>query len=220
VPFHDPRREVEKLRDHLAAHDKPIAFLIGAGASCSVRDSDGKPLDPPLVPAIAALGGRCAEAVKALGDEHETAYRQMAKDVNPTSSANVEDILSRVRLMIAAMTDADKLANAERADLKRIEETMRRTIARTALPEETRIPARMPHHSLARWIGRIDRTCAVELFTTNYDTLLERALEDERVPVFDGFVGSRRPFFSAASLLHEESAPGRYWTRVWKYTAR
>ena len=28
--FHDPRREVEKLRSHLAVHDKPIGFLIGA----------------------------------------------------------------------------------------------------------------------------------------------------------------------------------------------
>jgi hypothetical protein len=45
---------------------------------------------------------------------------------------------------------------------------------------------------------------------------LERALEDERIPVFDGFIGSRRPFFSPASLIHEDAAPGRSWTRVWK----
>jgi hypothetical protein len=27
----DPRREIEKHRDHPASHDKPLAFLMGAG---------------------------------------------------------------------------------------------------------------------------------------------------------------------------------------------
>jgi hypothetical protein len=36
------------------------------------------------------------------------------------------------------------------------------------------------------------------------------------VPVFDGFVGAYRPFFSATSLAREAMAPGRRWTRLWK----
>ncbi len=34
----------------------------------------------------------------------------------------------------------------------------------------------------------------IELFTTNYDLLLEEALEDEEIPYFDGFVGSKKSF--------------------------
>lgn len=216
MPFHDPRREVEKLREHLASHDKPIAFLVGAGASCAVRDATGQVLDPPLVPAMAAMGDRCAEAVAALSAEHATAYAQIVAELPSTGRRNIEDILSSTRLKIAAMGDTDQLSGASRTQLVEIDQAIGQTIAKAALPEEGQIPDRLPHHALARWIGRIDRACPIELFTTNYDTLLERALEDERVPIFDGFVGSRRPFFSAASLAHEDAAPGRQWTRLWK----
>ena len=34
---HDPRRVVENVREQLARHDKPIAFLFGAGASYAVN---------------------------------------------------------------------------------------------------------------------------------------------------------------------------------------
>ena len=33
---HDAQKMVTDLRDHLARHDKPIAFFFGAGTSCSV----------------------------------------------------------------------------------------------------------------------------------------------------------------------------------------
>lgn len=60
------------------------------------------------------------------------------------------------------------------------------------------------------------RTQPVEVFTTNYDTLIETALEAERVPSFDGFVGCHQPFFLHESLARPESAPGSSWTRLWK----
>jgi hypothetical protein len=84
------------------------------------------------------------------------------------------------------------------------------------MPDDVRVPGVLPHHALAQWIARIDRKVPVELFTTNYDTLLERALEDERVPTFDGFVGSRRPFFTNAGLTNHDAAPPKRWARVWK----
>jgi hypothetical protein len=214
VAFHDPKREVEKLRDHLASHDKPLAFLVGAGASVAVRDAANK----PLVPAIAALGELCKTAVTTLGTEHAEAYGVVAAEQGAQLGRDptIEDVLSAVRAKIAAMGAADQLAGVTKNQLEAVEKEIRTTIAGVAQPDEARIPKRLPHHALARWIGRIDRKVPVELFTTNYDTLLERALEDERVPAFDGFVGSRRPFFSAASLQHADAAPGRRWTRLWK----
>ena len=56
----------------------------------------------------------------------------------------------------------------------------------------------------------------VEVFTVNYDILIELALEAERVPIFDGFVGSYQPFFHPYSLRHKEWAPGENYTRLWK----
>jgi hypothetical protein len=54
----------------------------------------------------------------------------------------------------------------------------------------------------------------IELFTTNYDLLLEEALEYYRAPFFDGFVGSRRPFFDLAAIENDQF-PTR-WMKLWK----
>lgn len=65
----------------------------------------------------------------------------------------------------------------------------------------------------ADWIGSIARSAAVEVFTTNYDLLVEQAFEDARVPYFDGFVGGRSPFFDLRAM--EDALPTR-WARLWK----
>jgi hypothetical protein len=210
---HDPRREVEKLRAHLASHDKPIAFLIGAGGSAAVRDEYGE----PLIPSITPLGERCESAVRDIGDPYGKAWDQIVADVKSSRpTCNIEEILTNVRRKIAAVGPGDLLAGLDADGLTKVESCVQKTIAAAARPDEARIPASLPHHALARWIRRTDRTTAVEVFTTNYDTLIERGLEDERVASFDGFVGSREPFFLAQSLIHEGLAPGRRWARLWK----
>lgn len=71
-----------------------------------------------------------------------------------------------------------------------------------------------PYHRLCKWIGSIDRKIAVELFTTNYDLLMEQALEDLEIPYFDGFVGSRRSFFDLRAV--EDNLIPTHWSRLWK----
>ena len=197
---HDPRREVEKLRENLGFYDKPLAFLIGAGASCAARDAD----DKPMVPTIAELGCRCVAAVKALGENQEGAYTAIVGQLEAKlgREPTVEDILSSVRAKIAVMAEGDILSGADSDQMVEIEAEIRKTIATAAMPDPARVTSPLPHQAVGRWLRRIDRKVAVEIFTTNYDTLLERGFEDERVSVFDGFVGSRRPFFSSASLTH------------------
>ncbi|MGC2374114.1 MAG: hypothetical protein WA484_09595 [Solirubrobacteraceae bacterium] len=143
------------------------------------------------------MSKRCEQAVGELGSEEAATYVAIQKECEKSLSrtANVEDVLSRVRTKLTAMVAGDTLAGATRAQLGKIEEAIRTTIAVAARPAVARIPNELPHHGLARWIRRLDRPTPIELFTTNYDTLLERALEDEWVAVFDGFVGSRRPVF-------------------------
>ncbi len=78
-----------------------------------------------------------------------------------------------------------------------------------------RLPDRKtPYHDLASWIGSIPRAYGVELFTSNYDLLMEQALEECGVPYFDGFSGSDRAFFDTPSM-EQDSLPAR-WTRLWK----
>jgi hypothetical protein len=195
----------------LASHDKPIAFLFGAGTSASVEGTDGD----PLVPAIAELTRRCAADAEALGDRYKEAWAAIV-DSLPDDRRTIEDILSVIRQMRAAILPGNELAGLEAEGLETLAVQVQRAISREARPAVTRFPDALPQTELARWIGRIDRSSPVEIFTTNYDTLFERALEGEWIPIFDGFVGAYRPFFSPASLTREPMAPGRRWTRLWK----
>jgi hypothetical protein len=228
---HDPRREVEKIRDHLGSHEGLLAFLIGAGSSAAVKDAAGE----PLIPTVAALNEHSRQAVANLDDDEadddatphaeaydaivtecEAALADAAEPGTQVRSVNVEDILSSVRTKLSAIGPTDYIAGLDRSGLEAVEERIRTTIASAAFPSEGKIPRALPHHQFARWIRRLGRSSAIEIFTTNYDTLFERALEDERVPIFDGFVGARRPFFSAASLVRPPAMPGSAWTRLWK----
>jgi len=212
--FHDPRREIETIRDHLASHDKPIAFLIGAGASFATRNVD----DQPLIPNLHKLGEICRREVAKLGKGSKAAYAAIEDELTASlgHKPNVEDTLSCVRSKLGAIAGEDTLVGLNREQMNTLEETIRTTIAAAVRPAEAKIAYPLPHQALARWIKSIDRRHAVEIFTTNYDTLIERALELEQVPVFDGFVGSREPFFEPATLAHRDDAPGPRWTRLWK----
>lgn len=216
---HDAQRAIADLRDHLVRHDRPIAFLFGAGTSCSIRVPavNGAATLVPFIPAVNELTAICRSEVEALGDEYSKAWSSIeALCAEKRIAPNVESVLSSLRMMILAIGGADKLAGLDRAGLLKVEAAIRKTIARVVSPDLGLLPPAYPHRSFAKWIARTTRVTPIEIFTVNYDVLLEHALEWERVNVFDGFVGSYRPYFSAESLRRQDSAPGPGWTRLWK----
>ncbi|WP_041286707.1 SIR2 family protein [Desulfomonile tiedjei] len=119
-------------------------------------------------------------------------------------------------MKIDAIGDGETLVGLDKASLISIERTVCAAIAKTVNPSEDMIPTDMPHDSFASWVKSINRTTPVEIFTTNYDILFERAFEAARVPVFDGFVGTHRPFFYSECLEDEELLPKSKWVRLWK----
>ena len=216
--MHDAQKTLSDLRDHLARHDKPIAFFFGAGTSCAVNvpPAAGGDLEP-LIPNVAGLTLKCREAVGALGGDFAVSWDSIAAQCEAEKQApNVENMLSRVRMMLAAVGDGDTLTGLDRLEIKQFEMTVRQTIARLVTPESERIPNELPHRAFGRWLVRTARQHPVEIFTVNYDILTEFALEAERIPVFDGFVGSYQPFFHADSVRRKEAAPGANWVRLWK----
>jgi hypothetical protein len=100
--------------------------------------------------------------------------------------------------------------------LSTLEKVIRGTIASQVNPVRSSFPTALPHEDFVRWIARMPRVQPVEIFTTNYDVLIETAFEAERVAAFDGFVGCNQPFFSHETLTRPESAPGSAWARLWK----
>jgi hypothetical protein len=214
---HDGQKTLADLRDHLARHDKPIAFFFGAGTSCSVTvlmGGGGK--GPPLIPAVPGLTAACKKDGDDLGEKYAKAWASIeAHCKDAKQDPHVENVLSRLRMMLNAIGKDDTLSGLKTDELKKLEECVRKTIARLVTPN-LEGPVDFPHRKFARWLAKTSRRACVEIFTVNYDVLVEHALESERVPVFDGFVGSYRPFFHPDSLRRVETAPGANWTRLWK----
>jgi hypothetical protein len=217
---HDPKKSLEDLRDHLARHDRPLAFLFGAGTSSAVNiappAAKGKKRGyEPLIPAIVRLTEICESEIKKEGKEFTEAWDAICKECS-TGTPNIEYCLSKVRSKIDAIGPTDKLLGLKKDDLQRFEEKIRKTIAKIALPAADKIPESLPHDDFALWIKQATRNTPIEIFTTNYDILIERSLEKMRIPVFDGFVGSNEPFFIPDCLERKELLPSAAWVRLWK----
>ena len=118
--------------------------------------------------------------------------------------------------MLEAIGTSETLAGLSKEELAKFEKLLREKIASVANPQLDKYIETLPHRQFARWLIKVVRQHPVEIFTVNYDILIELALELERVPVFDGFVGSYQPFFHPDSLRHKEWAPGKNFTRLWK----
>lgn len=216
---HDPYDLIGSLRDHLSAHDAPLSFLMGAGTSSAVNiepmpTGGGARLYKPLIPAIVGLTEQVRLACIDTDPRFEAAWNELvAACVARARVPNIESVLGLLRLTTAAMTPTATVFGLDSADLDHLESTIQVSIAKVASPPESDIPSEMPHREFAEWVRNASRAHPVEVFTTNYDVLIERSLELAHVPVFDGFVGSHRPFFMPAAVASRETAD---WTRVWK----
>jgi hypothetical protein len=219
---HDPRRVIEDIRDHLAAHDRHLAFLFGAGTSSAVNTAPApspgaKQAHVPLIPGIEGLTATCNAAVCKLGKIQTAAWEVLSKQCKKDScAANIENVLSRVRMKIDAIGDGESLLGLDRKGLSEIESTICVAIAKTVNPSPNKFPSKMPQDQFAAWVRKVSRSAPMEVFTTNYDLLFERAFEAARVPVFDGFVGTHHPFFYAECLEDETLLPNPKWIRLWK----
>jgi len=207
---HEPDRHLNYLRQALSQVKRPLGFLIGAGCPLAVRVQNGEST-LPLIPDIAGLT-KAVDVELAKGESKESFARIRAHfATDGKATPTVEDYLSHVRSLrqVAGLEEARGLTAS---DLDKLDQAMCSLIADIVtrdLPTKT-----SPYHSLSAWIGSVQRTEPIEVFTTNYDLLLEQALEDHRVPYFDGFVGSRQPFFDPHAM-EEDRLPSR-WVRLWK----
>lgn len=203
----DPTFQVSVIEQCLSSGKRPIGLLLGAGCPSAIR------LDrSPLIPDIDGISKLVKERLmedQVLGDPIEAVYDQLESDGygNPT----VEDTLTHIRALRAVAgsdvvreLSADQLDHLDNGICEIIYESVNRN-----LPHP-----KTPYHRIAQWSNSIPRDYPVEIFTTNYDMLIEQALEETRVPYFDGFSGARRPLFDPMAI--EQGAPLPHWTRLWK----
>lgn len=211
TPFHCPYRQSTLLQQALAPDKMRIAFLLGAGCPYSIRIPDGngtKPLVPDIRGLTELVSSKMNESVQHKAD-YAVLLNRFSGGVpnNPT----IEDILSHIRALQDVVRDGS-IDGLNKVTLAALDEeicTITTEVVGVALPKSN-----TPFHQLATWIGGIHRAHPIEVFTPNYDLLVEQALETHKIPYFDGFVGSKQAFFDLTSM-ESESLPPR-WSRLWK----
>lgn len=208
--FHDPILQEHYLRQCLAHDKKPLAIFMGAGAPMSIKvDCDGN--EVPLIPDISEMTKQvCAKLSESeYKSQYEKILANFSSDGNP--DPNIESILSHIRTL-TEVAGADEVRGLRKDDLIGLDLKICDEINR--IVDKRLTEGNTSYHKVADWIRSITRAYAVEIFTTNYDLLMEQALEAIRVPFFDGFVGSRFAFFDPFSI-EEDQLPIR-WARLWK----
>mgnify|MGYP001428867605 CR=1 FL=1 len=200
---YDIAGRINILRQGLTSDKNRVAFLLGAGCPLSIRNVEGE----PLIPDIAGLTKAVCEKL----EEKKISTLKTGMVLPEGKEPTIEDILSRIRLLIDAI-GASEFDGLKKKDLTEMEKEICEKITEEVnkeLPDEI-----TSYHNLTSWISGIPRENPVEIFTPNYDLLIESSLEYKNIPFFDGFVGSRNAFFDLHSMEHEE-LPSR-WVRLWK----
>lgn len=208
---HDPLKQVNYLQQCLSNDKRPLGFFIGAGCPMSIKDESHEN-NPPLIPDIMGITklvcdelAECEECAAAL----KKVQGHFTQDGH--EECTVEDILSHIRAL-RSVAGNDMVRDLCAKDLDILDKKicdMIQSVVEKELPNTL-----TPYHRLALWVDAVQREKPVELFTTNYDLLMEQALEECQVPYFDGFSGTRRPFFDIRAI-EEDLLPLR-WARLWK----
>lgn len=201
---HNPDQYMFALRQLATNGRKRIAILLGAGAPVSINTSNDETWKP-LIPNIAGLE---SIVLQSLNQAQAKTYSKIRDSI---ADSNLEKVLSRIRMLSEVVGDGH-IFESSAADFSNLSESICNSIRQVVsqdLPEGAN-----PYSELVSWINGIDRKHAVEIFTTNYDLLLENALERARTPYFDGFSGSKSAFFDPSSIAKND-LPAR-WVRLWK----
>lgn len=194
---HDPLRFTTGLGAKLATRSRHVCALFGAGTSraCGLPD-------------IAQLQERVLTRLDA--DKSASLARQL-------EGRNLEQGLSRLR-RIAALLVGDQILDGLTAQAA---VDLDQAICRAIISEvDIRDADRTPSRHFAAWLARTNYHTPVEVFTVNYDLLLETALEEMQVPYFDGFIGNLRARFQtelveARSGTDSDEIPA-FFARLWK----
>jgi hypothetical protein len=194
---HDPVDFAAQLAAKMASKHRHVCLLLGAGASraCGLPD-------------VAMLQTAVSASLTA---SDRTVFHGLL------NGRNIEEVLSRLRRIAALKAGVDKidgLTSDAAMDLDR-EICRQIVVALDASRANTE-----PVNNLASWIMRARYDRPLEVFTVNYDLLVESALDAAGVPYFDGFVGNLRAAFRS-DLVDDQRMEGdeeipAFFVRLWK----
>lgn len=199
MPHHSILQFTNELSAKLAARSRHVCVLLGAGASKACG-----------LPIIDDLQQRVE---KGLDNKGRIFFKeQLAK------GRNLEQILSRLR-KIATLLDnsTDVVDDLTAREAESLDKKMCQLIVEALNIKNSCLS---PMLDFVAWAGKADYRFPVEIFTTNYDLALERALEINGIRYFDGFIGaSKAPFHTElveARIGDTENWLPSFFVRLWK----
>ncbi|EHI96773.1 hypothetical protein CDLVIII_0030 [Clostridium sp. DL-VIII] len=194
---------VEKLIQHAAK----IGFFFGAGTSMSFK-----------LPGIFELTERVEEEIS-LKDEYKILLQSIKSIYGEGKKITIEDILNHTRLVREITRDSiEKSFDGISGEVaKRIDKEICRIIYEIISKKETQVDSSLLTKFVS-WLNWLPSNEYKEIFTPNYDLLLEKSFEQLKIPYFDGFVGAYEPFFIPETLdeLDKNNMPPKNWIRLWK----
>ena len=181
---------MENLKEILAT-PKQIGLLLGAGVSKACG-----------LPNIQDITNKVRAKITNLN------FINLIEDKD-----TVEDFLNKIQQLKGLLQSDKEINKLKRDDINTIEKTIKEEIF-----NELSIDVSFENfYKLVLWINYINRDYEKEIFTLNYDLLVENALEKASLPYFSGFVGNVRPFFITDSV---DDFQGIYvkqsWIKLWK----
>lgn len=209
--FHQPSQQLNYLLLSLSQDKSRIGFLLSAGCPYSIKiPYEGITKFKSLVPNITELTDIVINEIRESNNGEN--FTKILSHISETDSnkINIEKILSHIRSLIQII-GKESFRGVSKEQLEKIEADICSIIVQNV---NQNLPSDSVFHSFASWVNAISREYPLEIFTTNYDLLIEQALESQNVPFFDGFIGSHTTFFDN-SAIEDNSIPSR-WIRLWK----
>ena len=192
---HDPVDFAQELGRKLSTRSRHVCTLFGAGVSraCGLPD-------------VAALQSAVTEDLEG---EQRKIFEAMLAD------RNLEEVLSRLRRIAALLEAGQKLGDLDKDSAEALDaEICAAVVSHLALEKADMEPMRV----LAAWAVGAQYHRALEIFTVNYDLIIEAALESRGALWFDGFVGALQAPFRIDLVEGKEGigAPAAEFVRLWK----
>lgn len=194
---HNPNEFVMSLSAKLATRSRHVCAFFGAGISSACKLPDMNQLQKQI---LAALNVEDRKALK-----------------NQLENRNIEEALTRIRRIEALVTGDEQFDGLNKTKARELDAAICRAIVASLDIGRANLT---PVNNFALWAGRADYRLPVEIFTVNYDLLLETALEYRQVPYFDGFIGTLQAKFHT-DLVEGKPDSDREWmpsffVRLWK----
>lgn len=181
---------MENLKEILAT-PKQIGLLLGAGVS--------KACGLPNIEDITKMAKAGIKNAK---------FNELLE-----ASDTVENILNKTQQLRVLLKSGKEINSLKEQDINDIEKAIKEIIF-----NELSIEISTDNfYKLVLWLNFINRDYEKEIFTLNYDLLVEKALEKASLPYFSGFIGNVKPFFITDSV---DDFQGVYvkqsWVKLWK----